>query len=128
MTEAPAAPAADLLPAANAPAIVGVYEKIQRVLAGEHPAVEAAVAARARRGSVRPVDRARYRGHFYRLVRGWNLLGDNVRRYALIVLVFADRLEWFFGFILLPMNVVLVVLQLWQRRADRRFLAGIPPE
>ena len=115
-------------PAADAPAMVGVYEKVQRALAGDHGAVERAIAARSVAGSVRPDDRARYRAHFYRLVRGWNLLGDNVRRYALIVLVFAGRLDWFFGFILLPMNVALIALQIRQRRADRRFLAEIAAE
>jgi hypothetical protein len=123
----PGGPAAGRSPR-DVPALVRVYEAVQRTLAGDHALVEAALASRATGATVRAEDRARYRANFYRLVRGWNLLGDNVRRYALIVLAVAGRLEWFFGFILLPMNVVLVVLQLGQRRADRRFLAEIAAE
>jgi hypothetical protein len=112
----------------NEPPLMRVYEGAQRSLAGDHPLVEAALAARAGGGAVRPEDRAMYRRRFYPIVRGWNLLGDNVRRYALIALALAGRLEWFFGFILLPMNVVLVALHFWQRRADHRFLAEIASE
>ena len=68
-------------------------------------------------------DRARYRAAFYGPVRGWNLLGDNTRFYAIGVLAWLHHLEWFFAFILVPMNVALGVLWCWQRRADRRFLA-----
>jgi hypothetical protein len=35
------------------------------------------------------------------------------------------RLDLFFAVVLLPMNLVLIVLWLRQRRADQRFLASI---
>lgn len=105
--------------------IVRAYEAMQRRLAGAHVAVEAAIAARSVGGQVRPDDRERYRAAFYRRVRGWNLLGDNGRRGGAGVLVLIGQVEWFFAFILLPLNAVLAVLWLWQQRADRRFLAEI---
>jgi hypothetical protein len=104
--------------------IVPWYETWQRVLAGLHPRVEAAIAARARDGRVEDEDAARYRGCFYWPVRGWNLLGDNTRFYAFGVLAWLHRLDWYFLFVLGPMNAALVALWLWERRADRRFLAG----
>jgi phosphatidylglycerophosphate synthase len=103
--------------------ILGVYEAFQRRLAGAHHDVERAIARRARGGPVRDDDRANYRRAFYPLVRGWNLLGDNTRFYAIGVLVLAQRLEWFPALVLLPMNVVFVVMWFRQARADRRFLA-----
>ena len=106
-------------------AVLRAYESIQRRLAGSHPGVEAAIIARASGGIVRDEDRSRYRSCFYWPVRGWNLLGDNTRRYAIGVLACLHRLEYLFVFILIPMNVALVALWLWQARADRRFLAGL---
>jgi phosphatidylglycerophosphate synthase len=104
------------------PAAIAVYEEVQQALAGLHPTVEALIAGRADRGRVRDDDRARYRRWFYRPVLGWNLLGDNVRRYAFAVLAIFHHLEWMFLFILIPLNVVLAAMWLWQRRADRGFL------
>jgi len=100
-----------------------MYVWLQRPLIGLHGRVEAAIAARSAGGVVNHDDRARYRAAFYGPVRGWNLLGDNTRFYAIGVLAWLHHLEWFFAFILVPMNVALGVLWCWQRRADRRFLA-----
>jgi phosphatidylglycerophosphate synthase len=102
-----------------------LYDVSQRKLAGAHPDVEEAIARRTTAGRVLDEDRARYRASFYRLVRGWNLLGDNVRRYAVCALVLLQHLEWYFAFILVPMNAVLLALWAAQHRADRRFLASI---
>lgn len=105
--------------------VLRAYESIQRTLAGSHADVERAIAARASNGIVRDEDRSRYRACFYGPVRGWNLLGDNTRRYALGVLAWFHHLDWFLAFILIPMNAALVALWLWQARADRRFLARL---
>lgn len=105
--------------------LVGAYERVQRRLAGDHPRVEAAIGARSPGGSVRPGDRDRYRSCFYALMPGWNLFGDNMRRYGFIVLAWLGRLEWYFFYILAPLNVLLVIIWLLQRRADRRFLDAI---
>jgi phosphatidylglycerophosphate synthase len=104
--------------------IVMLYESFQRRLAGVHPEVEAAIARRAPGGRVRDDDRANYRRWFYPRVRVWNLFGDNVRRYAFGVCAVAHHLEWVFPFILVPMNLVLMTAWVWQRRADRGFLAA----
>jgi hypothetical protein len=98
---------------------------MQRAVAGSHPDVERAVAARASGGAVRDTDRARYRDCFYWLVRGWNLMGDNTRFYAIGVLAAVHRLDLFFMFVAVPMNVAFAILWLWQARADRRFLKGL---
>lgn len=105
--------------------VMAAYGSMQHRLAGVHPRVEAALAERARLGKVRDEDRSRYRQCFYVRVRGWNLLGDNVRRFAIGILAFADRLDLLFLFIIGPMNAILLVLWLWQQRADRRFLASV---
>jgi hypothetical protein len=105
--------------------VFAAYDVIQRAIAGCHPDVVAAIAARARSGRVRDADRARYRASFYRLVRGWNLFGDNVRRFAFLVLALTHHLDWMFLFLVLPLNVVFFVIWLWQRAADRRFLAAV---
>lgn len=98
------------------------YLAMQRMLNGLHVEVESAMAARSIGGAVREDDRARYRDCFYWPVRGWNLFGDNTRFYAIGLLAWLHRLDLFFIFILGPMNLALVALWLWQRRADRRFL------
>jgi hypothetical protein len=105
--------------------IVGVYESMQRALSGLHARVEASIAARAVNGVVRDADRERYRACFYWPVRGWNALGDNTRFYAIGAVACAHRPEWFFAFVLVPMNAIFVLLWLWQARADRRFLIGL---
>jgi phosphatidylglycerophosphate synthase len=117
----PAGPAAGDVPRG----IVTAYERVQTWLAGSHRAVEAAIDERSSRGIVRAADRERYRAVFYWPVRGWNLLGDNTRFYAVGVLAWLQHLDWFFAFILLPMNAAFALLWLWQARADRRFLAGL---
>jgi hypothetical protein len=98
---------------------------MQRRLAGLHPRVEQAAANRARSGSIRDVDRALYRRCFYWPVRGWNVMGDNTRFYAIGVLAWLGRIEWFLLFELVPMNLALLGLWLWQRDADRRFLEAV---
>jgi phosphatidylglycerophosphate synthase len=109
------------IPAAHA--IVLAYQAMQRAVAGRHREVERFVAARAENGAVREDDRARYRRSFYAPVRGWNLMGDNTRFYAIGVLALTHRLDWFFTFVAVPMNLAFVLLWMWQARADRRFLA-----
>jgi len=104
-------------------ALLGAYLRVQRRLIGRHDEVEAAMAARSHQGNVSPEDRARYRACFYWPVRGWNLLGDNTRFYAIGALAWAHHVEWFFTFVLVPMNIALALLWLWQRRADAKFLA-----
>jgi phosphatidylglycerophosphate synthase len=95
----------------------------QRLLNGLHVEVESRIATRSTAGLVREDDRARYRDCFCRPVRGWNLLGDNTRFYAIGVLACLHRIDLFFAFVLLPMNLAFIALWLWQRSADRRFLA-----
>ena len=102
--------------------LVRIYERTQRRLIGSHSEVEAAVAARSVDGVVSDADRVRYRAYFYWPVRGWNFLGDNTRIYAIGVLAWMHHLDWFFAFVLVPMNAAMAALWWWQRRADRRFL------
>jgi phosphatidylglycerophosphate synthase len=102
--------------------IVGRYEAMQRSLSGLHPRVERTIARRQQDGHVTGGDRARYRACFYWPVRGWNLLGDNTRFYAIGVCAWLGHVEWFLLFELIPMNLAFAALWLWQRAADRRFL------
>lgn len=115
-------------PASVAPWLRGLYRGyllMQRWLTGLHGEVEAVLSRRAIAGAVTDEDRIRYRNHFYAPVRGWNLLGDNTRFYAIGALAWFHRIDLYFAFILLPMNLVCVALWLWQRRADQRFLASL---
>jgi phosphatidylglycerophosphate synthase len=107
------------VPAAIKP-LVWLYFTIQRRLIVSHVRVESFLG-----DPVRDEERARYRDCFYLLVRGWNFLGDNTRFFAIGVLALVQRLDLFFAFVLGPMNLALVILWLWQRNADRRFLAGL---
>ncbi len=103
--------------------LFALYLLIQRWVIGLHADVETALATRASDGQIRNEDRVSYREHFYPLVRGWNFLGDNTRFYAIGALAFFHRLDLFFVFILVPMNLALVILWVWQRVVDQRFLA-----
>lgn len=109
-----------------APVVRG-YAAVQQALLGRHATVEAGIIARSAAGRVQEADRQRYRACFYRPVRGWNLLGDNVRRYAIAGLVWWQRPEWFIPFTIIVMNLVLAGLWLYQQAADRRFLAAPEP-
>jgi phosphatidylglycerophosphate synthase len=115
--------------ASNVPPPIGwlfaVYLIVQRWLVGSHTKVETILTARAVAARVSEKDRQRYRENFYPLVRGWNFLGDNTRFFAIGVLVCAHRIDLFFPFVLGPMNLAFVLLWLWQRNADRRFLASL---
>ncbi len=102
-----------------------VYETMQRALAGRHPEVERAIAARAVGGAVSDGDRERYRACFRGQMSGWNLFGDNVRRYAIAICAIAGRLDLFFPAILL-LNLPLVVVWQRQQQADARFLGSGP--
>lgn len=100
------------------------YESMQSRLSGIHPRVEGLIAGRAVNGMVQAGDRDRYQALFYANVRGWNTLGDNVRRYAIGMLAVTRHLDWFVPFVLGPMNLLAAGLFVWQWRKDRRFLAG----
>jgi phosphatidylglycerophosphate synthase len=104
--------------------LVRLYMTVQRCLIGLHAKVEARLRTRAVEGPVRDEDRAQYRESFYPLVRGWNFLGDNTRFYAIGVLALLHRLDLFFPFVLVPMNLALIILWLWQRQADQKFLSA----
>ena len=116
-------------PSTNVPRLMGwlvrAYFGVQRWFLGLHGKLEDALAARAAAGRVREEDRARYREVFYPLVRGWNFLGDNTRFFAIGVLICLHRIDLFFVFVLGPMNLAFLALWLWQRSADRRFLASL---
>jgi hypothetical protein len=103
--------------------IMRVYYALQRHSIGRHEEVEVAIAARTHQGAVSDTDRERYGATFYWPVRGWNLLGDNTRFYAIGVLVWVHHLDWFFGFEIIVMNIAFGALWLWQRRADTQFLS-----
>jgi hypothetical protein len=97
---------------------------MQSRLSGIHSRVEGRISGRAVNGTVRSGDRDRYRSTYYANVRGWNALGDNVRRHAIGILAVARHLDWFVPFVLGPMNLLAAGLFVWQWRKDRRFLAG----
>ena len=101
------------------------YIATQHALNSLHVEVESNIAQRSTDGAVRDSDRARYRDCFRRPVLGWNLLGDNVRFCAIGVLACLHRTDLFFVFVLVPMNLILVALWFWQRKADRKFLTAI---
>lgn len=117
----------DRRPQARRQPMVAMYEAFQRRVAGRHPGVEAVIASRAGSGAVPPADRVRYRACFYGPVRGWNLFGDNVRRFAFAALAIVDRLDWMFLFIIVPLNLAFVAMWVWQWIADGRFLDRLPP-
>jgi phosphatidylglycerophosphate synthase len=100
------------------------YLFMQRWLIGLHAEAEAALSRRSIAGLVSDEDRISYRAHFYAPVRGWNFLGDNTRFSAIGLLACFHRIDLFFAFVLLPMNLAFVALWLWQRRADQRFLSS----
>ncbi len=102
------------------------YSAIQRVVVASHEEVGAALNSRAIGGIIREDDRDRYRASFHRLVRGWNLLGDNMRRYAVGVLVCVGRIDLLFAYIAVVMTLIFLVMRGWQARADRRFLERLP--
>ena len=101
------------------------YLLMQKWLVGLHAELEAALSRRAIGGAVSDDDRVKYRDHFYGPVRGWNLFGDNTRFYAIGVLAWFHRIDLYFAFILLAMNLAFLALWLWQRRADQRFLVSL---
>jgi len=102
-----------------------IYLAMQRMFNSLHMQVEAAIARRSTAGIVSGEDQAKYRDRFCWPMRGWNLLGDNTRFFAIGLLVYFHKIELFFAFILIPMKLALLVLWFWQRQADRKFLAII---
>ncbi len=101
------------------------YEAVQRRLVGPHLQVEAALASRAPDGELAEADRDAYRRAFYRRVCGWNLFGDNTRRFALGACALLMHPEWYFAFVLFVANAALVMVWRWQASADRAFLRAL---
>jgi phosphatidylglycerophosphate synthase len=100
------------------------YSAMQRLLVGSHEDVLAALNARSPGGMISENEQQRYRESFRPLVRGWNLMGDNMRRYGVGLVVFLHRIDLLFAFIVILLNVVFIGMRIRQTRADRRFLAG----
>ncbi|MDQ6654543.1 MAG: CDP-alcohol phosphatidyltransferase family protein [Verrucomicrobiota bacterium] len=105
--------------------LYAAYSAMQHMLVGPHLQVDSRLRARAAGGAVRDDDRQLYRASFRRLVCGWNLLGDNVRRLATGVAVLFGEPVLLFTLILVPVNLALMTLWVLQRRADRRFLSQL---
>ncbi|MBI4056625.1 MAG: CDP-alcohol phosphatidyltransferase family protein [Elusimicrobia bacterium] len=59
------------------------------------------------------------------LVRGWNLMGDNLRFLYLSAAILLGRLEWYFYFAVVPLNMIMGLLLFLQARSDRRLMEGI---
>ncbi|MBI4052023.1 MAG: CDP-alcohol phosphatidyltransferase family protein [Elusimicrobia bacterium] len=53
------------------------------------------------------------------LVKGWNLMGDNLRFLYLTAAILIGGLEWYFYFAIVPLNLIAGVLLLLQSRSDR---------
>ncbi|MEP6698164.1 MAG: CDP-alcohol phosphatidyltransferase family protein [Verrucomicrobiota bacterium] len=100
------------------------YEMLRRWLMSGQRKIMRRLASRATGRNLRSDDRLRYAQCFYWPKRGWNLLGANTRFYAIGLLAFMHRLDLYFFFILVPMNVAALALWFWQRRADHRLLAS----
>jgi phosphatidylglycerophosphate synthase len=100
------------------------YSAMQRLLVGSHEDVVAALGARSSGAMIGEEERQRYRKSFRPLVRGWNLMGDNMRRYVVGLLVCIQRIDLLFAFIVIPLNLVFIAMRIRQARADRRFLAA----
>lgn len=98
------------------------YTAIQRSIVASHEEVAAALNSRAASGAITKSDRQLYRSSFRRLVCGWNLMGDNMRRYAVGVLVLFGRIDLLFLYIIVVMTLIFITMRVWQGRADRRFL------
>ena len=47
-----------------------------------------------------------------------------MRRFAVGAAAWLDQLDLYFPFVVLPMNLALIFLWIWQYRADRRFLVA----
>ncbi|MGE5246577.1 MAG: CDP-alcohol phosphatidyltransferase family protein [Betaproteobacteria bacterium] len=103
--------------------VLRIYDASQRLLIGEHAAVESLLARRAAGGLVPDADRERYRQVFYARVRGWNALGDNGRCFAVGICAVLGRPTWYFWWEIIVANAVLAGLWVWQRRADRLFVS-----
>jgi phosphatidylglycerophosphate synthase len=114
------------LPKIRAPfaSLFSLYTTAQRWLIGPHIEVEATIRNRVLAGIVPEEERTRYRACFRSLARALNFLGDNTRFYAIGVLACLHRIDLFFPFVLGPMNLALIILWIWQRRADHRFLSA----
>ena len=106
--------------------VLGDYENNQRRIARSHAEVQDELARRfAAAGRLSPEAQESYRRRNYWMVRGWNFLGDNTRFYAVGLFAFLGRLEWFFAFNLVVMNLALLVLLLLQAGVDRRYLEDL---
>ena len=98
---------------------------LQRHIVRGQIEVAQALRARADGAHVRENDRVRYAECFYWPKRAWNLFGANTRFYAIGFLAWLHRLDLYFAFILVPMNLALIAIWFWQERIDRRFLATL---
>ena len=101
------------------------YSAVQRLVVSSHEGVGVALRARSAGAVLSLEERERYRSSFHALVRGWNLLGDNMRRYAVGALVCFERIDLLFLYIVIVMNLIFITMRIWQVRADRRFIAAL---
>lgn len=62
---------------------------------------------------------ALYRDHSKRIMRWWTWLGPTTNRSLLMLAGLLARPDWFCWFVLVPVNVYLVGMRLWQRHVTR---------
>lgn len=56
-----------------------------------------------------------------RIIRGWNLLGDNTRFLLILIAIILCKPHWYFLFILGPLSLVTVFLMVLQKNIDKKF-------
>ncbi len=63
---------------------------------------------------------ARYRAHSKRIMRWWTWMGPTTNRTLLMIAGIVAHPDWFCWLVVIPANLYLATLVVWQRKVDRR--------
>ena len=99
----------------------GVY---QNLFAQSHKRLLDFLARGYPKGQLDETAKEAYKKANRRVIRGWNILGDNTRLAAILAAVILSRPQWYFFFIIGPVSVILVFMIFWQSRVDASMIAN----
>jgi phosphatidylglycerophosphate synthase len=101
------------------------YFSYQKLLAKNHINLMENIRKRCPENIVGENEAQNYKKSNSKIIRGWNLLGDNTRFILILTAIILHKPHWYFLFVLGPLNIVMFFLTIRQKRLDKEFLNGL---
>jgi hypothetical protein len=101
------------------------YFTYQKTLAKSHIDLIAKLRTLNNEATISLENAKKYRNANIKIIRGWNLLGDNTRFLIILTAIILCKPHWCFFAILGPLNLIMLYLIIRQKYIDKKFWRSI---